>query len=105
MFHVSRFVPDPDVPSPRPRVIRTRHARVRQQQRGIPDLVIDGLLDFGRQSRTPDGRAWRWTFGKRGWARFTAWAGPAARQLDRYRRVYAITSDDDVLLTVAHDWR
>ncbi len=105
MFHVSRFVPDPDVFSPRPRVIRTRHAAVRQQQRSIPDIVVDGLLDFGQPSRTPDGRAWRWTFGKRGWARFSAFVGPAARQLDRYRHAYVITSDDDVVLTVAHGWR
>ncbi|MCS6986308.1 MAG: hypothetical protein NZM40_02570 [Sphingomonadaceae bacterium] len=102
MFHDHRFFADPVC---RPQAVRTRHAQVRQRQRGIPDVVIDGILDFGTATRTPDGQAWRWTFGKRGWARFCAWMGRAARQFDRYRWVYVITSDDDVVLTAAFDWR
>ncbi len=83
---------------------RTHHACQRQAQRCIPDVVVEGILAFGRNARTPDGKAWRWTFGRRGWARFAAWLGPDARAFERYRRVYVITGADDVVLTTAWEW-
>ena len=49
-----------------PSAKRSSHARQRQAERAIPDAVVDGLLAFGRPARTPDGKAWRWTFGRRG---------------------------------------
>ncbi|MFQ3665202.1 MAG: hypothetical protein SNJ79_04075 [Sphingomonadaceae bacterium] len=82
----------------------TPHARQRQRARAIPQAVEDALLDFGTAERTRDGVAWRWTFGKRGWARFCAWMGPAARHMARFRRAYVVTASDDTVVTVAWDW-
>ena len=67
--------------------------------------MIEGLLDFGEWRRTRDGKAWRWTFGKRGWRRFSAFLGPEARHFERYRRAYVVTTADGAILTVAWDWR
>ena len=83
----------------------TRHARRRQQQRVIPQVIIEAILDYGEAHRTPDGKAWRWRFGKRGWKRFAAFMGPMARHYERYRRAYLVTSPEGALLTVAWDWR
>lgn len=107
MLHVSRF--DAACVAPpallQPSAPRSRHARRRQAERAIPDVVVDGLLAFGAATRTRDGRAWRRMFGRRGWSRFCAWLGPAACHFERYRRVYLITSSDDEVITVAWDWR
>jgi hypothetical protein len=82
----------------------TRHAHQRQARRSIPDLVVDGLLAFGRSARTPDGQARRWRFGRRGWARFALWLGPDAPAFERYRRVIVITKRYDVVRTAAREW-
>ncbi|MFN3371035.1 MAG: hypothetical protein ACK4Z0_05860 [Sphingomonadaceae bacterium] len=107
MLHVSRIEAAGAAPIafPLPAAPRSRHARRRQVERSIPDIVVEGLLAFGSAMRTRDGRAWRRVFGRRGWARFCTWLGPAARHFDRYRRVYLITSSDDDVITVAWDWR
>lgn len=108
-MQINRIVPAPDTPPghirPPGTAIASRHARQRQQQRAIPQAVVDGLLDFGAARRTRDGHAWRWTFGKHGWKRFAAWLGPTAHHFERFRRVYLVTTSDGTLLTVAWDWR
>ncbi len=83
---------------------RTAHAVRRQAERSIPDVVVEGILSFGKARRTADGRAWRHCFGRRGWARFAAWLGPDARHFERFRQVYLITASDDAVITVAWDW-
>ena len=80
----------------------TTHARVRMQQRGIPPVALDVLLDYGREAH--DHRGCRIVrFDKRSRKR-------AERELDRglYRSVeryfnaYAVVGSDDAVLTVGH---
>ena len=80
----------------------TRHAQLRMQQRSIPSMVIDLLVDFGDSAAAGAG-ACSYFFSKRSWRRVCRHAGAAAKHLERWRNVYIIMSDDGVIVTAA--WR
>jgi hypothetical protein len=79
----------------------TRHAAVRSKQRGIPPLMIDLLREFG--ARQPAGQgAQKVFFDKVARRRLRAYAGPMAPLLEQHLDVYAVMSNSDEVITVAH---
>lgn len=79
----------------------TQHAKSRVQQRGIPPLALDLLLQFGRCERAGGG-ALKVYLDKKGRRRLQAYAGPLSALLREYLDIYAIVSEQDEVITVAH---
>lgn len=80
----------------------SRHARARCQQRGIPPLVVDLLLEFGSRERAGAGMT-RVFLDKGARRRVKAYAGTLAGVLEQHLDVYLVVNDaDDVLVTAAH---
>jgi hypothetical protein len=80
----------------------TMHAETRIQQRGIPPMVIDLLMQFGSASRC--GGAERLMFDKLALRRLRRHLGGdrGLKLIDRWLNVYAIIGDNGQLVTVAH---
>ena len=78
----------------------SRHATTRCQQRCVPPLVVDLLLEFGAEQAAPGG-ARKYFFDKGARRRLTAYAGTLARMLDEHLDVYAVVADGNVI-TVAY---
>ncbi|MBT8144966.1 MAG: DUF4258 domain-containing protein [Gammaproteobacteria bacterium] len=80
----------------------SHHAEVRMQQRGIPIDVVESLLDHGRRQHDKHGGQIVY-FDNRCWARLER-SGFRQRiaNFDRYRKVYAVISSDQVVATVGH---
>lgn len=79
----------------------TVHARVRMQQRGIPPVALEALLDYGSQAH--DHRGCRIVrFDKRSRAHAARELGPAYPRLERYFDTYAVVGPDDAVITVGH---
>lgn len=78
----------------------TNHALCRQQQRSIPQAVIDALLDFGERRPAGDG-AESVYFTKRTWRRFASYVGVAVKGFERYRSCYVIEARDGTIVTAA----
>jgi hypothetical protein len=80
----------------------TMHAETRVQQRGIPPMVIDLLMQFGSASRC--GGAERLMFDKLALRRLRRHLGGdrGLKLIDRWLNVYAIIGDNGQLVTVAH---
>jgi hypothetical protein len=83
----------------------TTHARIRMQQRGIPDVAIDLLLDYGRETRAGKGRRIV-CFDKRSRRRMLRELGDEAlRGAERYLNAYVVVGRDDAVVTVGHRCR
>ena len=80
----------------------TMHAETRIQQRAIPPMVIDLLMQFGSASRC--GGAERLIFDKLALRRLRRHLGGdrGLKLIDRWLNVYAIIGDNGQLVTVAH---
>ena len=80
--------------------IKTRHAEVRQQQRGIPDVAIDLLMRFGVREKAPGGAS-KVSFDRRGWKRVLKYFGPwPPNKLGQFRKAQLILNESDVLITI-----
>lgn len=79
----------------------SKHARTRAQQRAIPQMVVDLLLQFGRSEPAGDGTH-KLFIDKSGRRRIKAYAGAMAGVLDAHLNVYAVISGDQQVVTVAH---
>lgn len=79
----------------------TRHAQQRTQQRAIPQLAVDLLLQFGRSEPAGDG-ATKYFFDKKSHRRVFAYAGSMSNVLEPHLDIYAVVSPDQRLITVAH---
>ena len=80
----------------------TDHAAMRMQQRGIAYAAIEALLDYGRAVHDHHG-AQIFHFDRRAWQRIARTAGvQALRELEPYRRLYAVRANDGSLVTVGH---
>lgn len=79
----------------------TRHAAQRIQQRAIPLLVVDLLIEFGSSEPSGDGTS-KYFFDKSARRKVKAYAGPLARVLDEHLDVYAVVGADTELITVGH---
>jgi len=79
----------------------TKHASSRMQQRGIPPLVIDWLLDYGAAAPAGEGCTMHY-FDKAAWRALERAIGrrPACRMAD-YRRAYTVTRGS-VLVTAGY---
>ena len=79
----------------------TKHARTRSQQRAIPPMLIDLLLQFGSSERAGTGVS-KVFFDKASRRKVKAYAGTLARILDDHLDVYAVVSDDLQVITTGH---
>jgi hypothetical protein len=79
----------------------SHHANKRAQQRAIPPMLIDLLIQFGQQEKSGDGTA-KVFFDKRARKRLRAYAGPLAGLLEQHLDVYAVVAPDQQVITVAH---
>lgn len=79
----------------------TNHAQSRCQQRAIPALLIDLLLQFGSSQQSGDGTS-KYFFDKPSRRRVKAYAGSLATLLEEHLDLYAIVAADDRVITVAH---
>lgn len=81
--------------------IQTQHAELRQQQRGIPPLVRDWLIDYGEEQFDGRGGVVRY-FNRNSIRRIETQVGkkPAAR-LSEFLRCYLVqSSSDGVVITL-----
>lgn len=76
----------------------SRHANARKQQRCIPDIVRDLVLDFGIASPAGDG-ADRFTFDRKSWRQVEAYLGLQAKHFAKYRNAFVLLSSDGVVIT------
>lgn len=79
----------------------SRHAETRCQQRSIPPMLIDLLLRFGVTERAP-GKADKVYLNKAARKQIKAYAGPFAGQLDQHLDIYAVVSEDGLVITIGH---
>jgi len=79
----------------------SRHAKQRSQQRAIPPMLIDLLIQFGASERAGTGVS-KVYFDKASRRRVKAYAGPLARLLDEHLDIYAVVTDDMTVITTGH---
>ena len=80
----------------------SRHANERSQQRAIPEMMIDLLLQFGSSERAGSGIC-KIFFDKPSRRRVKAYAGPLASFLEQHLDVYAVVSEENMkVITVGH---
>lgn len=80
---------------------RSFHCKSRQQQRCIPQFVIDALVDFGDERFLGDGHR-SFSFSKRSWKRLCGYMGRSAAY-EKYRNAYVVLAENGTVITVA--WR
>lgn len=78
----------------------SRHARVRMQQRSIPQVVIDLLLDFA-EPVPAGGGCELFRFNAESWTEAFRASGARAGRMDRYRNAYAVVGADGLVVTAA----
>ncbi|MGY3581407.1 hypothetical protein ACVIGB_000523 [Bradyrhizobium sp. USDA 4341] len=80
----------------------TTHSRTRLQQRAIPPLVVDLLIQFGSASRANG--AERLMFDKSAIKRLRHHLGGdrGLKVVERWLNVYAVLGDNGLLVTAAH---
>lgn len=79
----------------------TRHASVRCQQRGIPPLILEWLLEYGAQSKASDG-AQTYFFDKRARRKIEKACGrQIVRRLGDLLNAYLVIADN-AIVTVGH---
>lgn len=79
----------------------SKHAKIRTQQRAIPPILIDLLIQFGSRERAGTGVS-RMFFDKPSRRKVKAYAGPLGHLLDEYLDVYAVVTDDQKIVTAGH---
>ena len=92
--------------------LHTRHSEKRSQQRGIPPLIINWLLDYGEESHDGIGGVIRF-FDRRSLRNMEREIGQAPlKRMSEYLRCYLVQSNRDAaILTVGkrhpgrHVWR
>jgi len=72
----------------------TRHADIRMQQRCIPPMVIDWLIDYGLSQEQGNGTLVY--FNKKSKRLIRQYAGPQAMSVfEKYHKAYAVVSAND----------
>lgn len=79
----------------------SRHANERSQQRAIPEMMIDLLLQFGSSESAGSGVS-KVFFDKTSRRRVKAYAGSLAGLLEEHLDVYAVVSSEMKVITVGH---
>lgn len=86
-------------------IIRSEHFEYRFQQRGLTELGVETLLQYGSSRRTRDG-ARSLTFTKDVLAEIRADLGDRAfKACDRLKNAYIVLSDEGTAITVARSYR
>jgi hypothetical protein len=81
------------------------HARIRQQQRGLPPLVLHWLDDFGHEIHAPGGATLR-HFDKRARRRLERTVGrEPVRRMHEYLDAYAVYGPDGQVITAGHRYQ
>jgi hypothetical protein len=79
----------------------TQHAKTRMQQRSIPPMAVDLLMQFGAETRTHGG--YHYYFNKKSKKFVKSYFGQlGCKELESLLNVYAIVSDDGTLITTGH---
>ena len=78
----------------------SKHAATRQQQRGIPPMMVDLLLNFGASQPSGDGTSTLY-FDKKAKKRLGSYAGSLAQLLQKHLDAYLVVSGDKVI-TLGH---
>ena len=79
----------------------TRHASTRSQQRAIPQIMIDLLLQFGKSESSGAGFV-KIFFDRQSRKRLASYAGPIASLLDEHMNLYVVIDKDMKIITVGH---
>ncbi len=79
----------------------TKHAQIRSQQRGIPPVMVDLLLQFGATESAGDG-ANKMFFDKSARRKVESYFGPLAPLINKHLDMYAVVGADDQIITVGH---
>lgn len=79
----------------------TRHAAARSQQRAIPPMMIDLLLQFGKSESAGAGAA-KLFFDRQARRRVAAYAGPLASLLNDHLDLFAVVDQDMQVITIGH---
>jgi hypothetical protein len=79
----------------------TRHASIRQQQRGIPPIIIDLLQTHGAVERAGKD-ATTYFFDKASRRKIKAYFGRMSRTIDQYLDYYAVIGRNGQVITAAH---
>lgn len=79
----------------------SQHAAIRSQQRAIPPMLVDLLLQFGTSQPAGDGAS-KLYFDKAARRRVQSYAGPLAGLLNEHLDVYAVVSSESKVITTAH---
>ena len=78
----------------------TKHAKIRAQQRGIPPIVVDLLIEYGTEARAGL-QATTHYFDKAARRRLQVYAGRLSSLFEEYLDYYAIVAEDGSVITVA----
>lgn len=79
------------------------HARMRMQQRGISPEALDLLLELGEAAPAPGGK--QIVFIEHVQRRELGRRGKCIRERDRLKRLYAVTDEHGIVVTVGHRYR
>lgn len=80
---------------------KTRHAQRRCKDRGIPNIGIELVQQFG-VSRPAGGGAQSFSFDKSGWKRLESYVGHwQLKAMDKLKRLYVVVSESGDIITVA----
>jgi len=80
----------------------TDHAAMRMQQRGVPEIILDLILQFGREKARPGG-AWEISMTRRDAADLVGSLKSAIHMIEKAQRKRAVISGTDgVVITVCN---
>lgn len=78
----------------------SKHTRIRMQQRSIPPIVVDWLVDFGHCEYGHDGTR-TYFFDKTSRRQFKSYAGQLFDSVNEFLNGYAVVTSDSHVITVA----
>lgn len=77
----------------------TNHAKKRMQQRSVPQIVLDWLVEFGNSVHVGNG-ARKYFFDKQSRKQFKKYAGSIYGALEQYLDAYVVVAPDSSIVTV-----
>ncbi|MDX9944072.1 MAG: hypothetical protein RBS35_04665 [Azonexus sp.] len=77
-------------------MIATAHAHIRSQQRGIPPLVVDLLLQFGRREHDHRGAEIVY-FDRHSRKRIESYAGSLINKFNEHLDIYAVLAHGEII--------
>ncbi|WP_161539462.1 hypothetical protein [Hyphobacterium indicum] len=81
---------------------RTAHGHSRVTERGIPELAIQLLRDYGTE-KPAGGGAMRYDFDNRSWKEIERLFGKwRLKEMEKFRRAYLIVTSEDRVITVSY---